>query len=301
MLSVVEIEQLVRKKYEQNGRLDRLNHIWGVVKMALFLAERYQVDPIKTQIAAYLHDYYKYESVEEMEQVIRKEDLEECRRYPFLAHAYASAESYKSLGGKDEEIYQAIRNHVFGRPGMSRLEEIILIADFTEEGRIYPACIQTRKTLLDGYLNEAIWESTAFTIDFVSKKGLAVHPIQVAVLNYYEPLREKKKTLKEVVTEVLGKIKAQHVICYDMRGYSPFYDEMILCTVQALPQSTAAVRYMKEECDKNGFAVRSIEGVDTPWVIIDCYSLVCCLFTEEERQRFALDKLYLDLPHQLLF
>lgn len=36
MLSVVEIEQLVRKKYEQNGRLDRLNHIWGVVKMALF-------------------------------------------------------------------------------------------------------------------------------------------------------------------------------------------------------------------------------------------------------------------------
>ena len=66
MLSVVEIEQLVRKKYEQNGRLDRLNHIWGVVKMALFLAERYQVDPIKTQIAAYLHDYYKYESVEEI-------------------------------------------------------------------------------------------------------------------------------------------------------------------------------------------------------------------------------------------
>ena len=35
------------------------------------------------------------------------------------------------------DIYNAIRNHVFGRIGMSKLEEIILISDYTEENRKY--------------------------------------------------------------------------------------------------------------------------------------------------------------------
>ena len=43
------------------------------------------------------------------------------------------------------EIYNAIKYHVFGRPKMSLLEAIIMIADYTEENREYDTCIECRK------------------------------------------------------------------------------------------------------------------------------------------------------------
>lgn len=38
-------------------------------------------------------------------------------------------------------------------------------------------------------------------------------------------------TIREIVLSSLGKVKAEDIIDYDMKGYSPFYDEMILASV----------------------------------------------------------------------
>lgn len=191
MLLLGRIKRLVKKKYQDLQQMNRFQHTLGVVKMSVALAKKYGVSVKKAKIAAYLHDYCKYDSDEVTFALIQKKDYKECEEYPVLKHSYAAAEFYRSKIGTDEEIYQAIRNHVFGRLGMSKLEEILLISDYTEENRTYPSCIRCREILNSGKLNLAIYESTKFTIDFVKKQGFKPHPLQVEVLKYYEGLCEK--------------------------------------------------------------------------------------------------------------
>ena len=103
-------------------------------------------------------------------------------------------------------------------------------------------------------------------------------------------------TLQEVILECLGKVKANNVIVYDMRGHSPFYDEMILCSVDVERQASAVISYIEEETSKHGFKIRNVEGLNTSWVLIDCYDVIVSIFTKEEREHFALEKLYLEIP-----
>lgn len=190
MQSLEKVKSLVFEKYKDSNQLKRYYHIEGVVKMARTLANFYGVDETKACIAAYMHDYHKYESDAELELLIDPKDIEECRECPVLYHSYASAESYKRLVGDDEDIYNAIKNHVFGRLNMTKLEEIILISDYTEEGRTYPSCCECRKLLSEGKFNKAIFESTLYTINLLYQKGLKPHPRQIEVLKYYEEIKE---------------------------------------------------------------------------------------------------------------
>lgn len=103
-------------------------------------------------------------------------------------------------------------------------------------------------------------------------------------------------TLKEIILDNIAKIKGSNIICYNMKGTSPFYDEMILCTVDSERQAAAAINYIKEDVTKGGFSLRGVEGADTPWVLIDCYDIIICLFTKEERERVAMEKIFLEVP-----
>lgn len=106
--------------------------------------------------------------------------------------------------------------------------------------------------------------------------------------------------LRDIVLECLGKIKAVDIIDYDMKGYSPFYDEMIIASVDSLRQATAGVGYIKEEALKNSFDVRGIEGENSPWVLIDLNDIIVSIFTHEERQRLSLEKIYLEIPKKTI-
>ncbi len=191
MLSLGKIKKMVKHKFEEQNHLDRYTHTIGVAKMAKYLAKKYGVNPKKAVLATYLHDFCKYDSNEVIEELLQEKDKAECKKFPVLYHSYASAEYYRKYIGADEEIYQAIRNHVFGRLHMSRLEEILVISDYTEENRTYPSCISCREILLSGKFNLAIYESTRCTIEFLKKKDIVPHPLQLEVLKYYEGLCEK--------------------------------------------------------------------------------------------------------------
>lgn len=185
MLSLDKAKELVNNKYI-NSNPERLNHILGVAKMAKKLAEIYNVDVEKAQIAALMHDYIKYESKDEMRMLIDDADQYDCTICDVLLHSYASANMYKKLGGEDLDIYNAIRYHVFGRLNMSKLEEIILISDYTEENRKYDDCVKCREILFEKGIDEAIYYSTDKTIQFVLKRGYSVHPTQFDILEYYK-------------------------------------------------------------------------------------------------------------------
>lgn len=178
--------KLVKEKY-QGGNQKRLNHILGVAKMASYLAKLYGVDINKALTAAYMHDYCKYDDFSDADKVLTKEEYAECKEYPFLFHAYLSAYKYKELIGSDLDIFNAIYNHVFGRCGMSLLEAIIMVSDFTEENREYDSCIECRKLLLETKdLNLGVYKSLELTIAHLKKENLSIHPRQLEVFNEYK-------------------------------------------------------------------------------------------------------------------
>lgn len=187
MLSLGKIKKLVKQKLKDNHP-DRYTHTLGVVKMSKKLAKKYGVDKKKAMIAAYMHDFCKYDEEVYIKSLLDEEDKKECEEYPVLYHSYGSAAYYKTFVGNDKDIYNAIKNHVFGRLNMSRLEEIILISDYTEENRIYNNCVECRAILLKGEFYKAIYESMKFTIAYLEKKNKKAHPLQVEVLKYYEGL-----------------------------------------------------------------------------------------------------------------
>ena len=180
----VQAKKLVSEKLKDHEK--RLIHTLGVCEMAELLAVRYDVDIEKAKIAALMHDYSKYDNPKECSDMLTEDEKLECEKYPFLYHAYLSAYNYKKLFPYDEDIFNAIHNHVFGRVGMSKLEEIIMIADFTEKNRTYDACIKCRKILLDGDINKAIYESLLATTSHCEDNGDKPHPEQLKVLEYYK-------------------------------------------------------------------------------------------------------------------
>ncbi|MBR4496690.1 MAG: bis(5'-nucleosyl)-tetraphosphatase (symmetrical) YqeK [Acholeplasmatales bacterium] len=164
---------------------DRLEHSFGVVEMAEYLAGIYRQDIEKAKIAAILHDYCKYDDIEDVKKLLTEEEIFECEKYPFLYHAYGSAYFYKNNIGDDEDIFNAIYNHVFGRPSMSKLEAIIMISDYTEKNRKYAACIKAREMLLDGEFNQAIVYSLEQTMKHCLEQHENPHPRQLEVYNEY--------------------------------------------------------------------------------------------------------------------
>lgn len=184
-----EIYNIVKNKYETKfpDKMDRFYHIVGVAKMCDYLSQIYLIDRSRAIICGLIHDYYKYESLEEMKKLIDPNDREICEKYPVLYHAYASSEAlFNVFGINDPEMKSAIKNHVFGHTNMTRLEEIVLISDYTEENRKYADCIKVRSMLLLGDFNGAIYQSTKNTIEFCKRKGYNIHPMQYEVLNEYE-------------------------------------------------------------------------------------------------------------------
>lgn len=186
MLYLVKIKRMVKKKFVKSGHVERYIHTLGVAKMAKFLVKKYNVCKKSAIIAAYLHDYMKYDSIDEIKKLLNSDDYNECMNCKVLFHSYGSAEFYKKYIGSDNDIYNAIKNHVFGRVGMSKLEEIILISDYTEENRKYDNCIKCREILLNNNLNEAIYYSTKKTIELLIKDNKKPHSRQLEVLKYYE-------------------------------------------------------------------------------------------------------------------
>ncbi len=290
-----EVRNIVEAKYKTKypDKLSRFTHILGVAKMCEYLASIYNVDKSRAIICGLVHDFYKYESEEEMKTLIDPSDLEECEKCTVLYHAYASSEALKKVFNIDDlEMKSAIKNHVFGHTNMTKLEEIVLISDYTEENRTYKDCITVRNILLSGRLNEAIYLSTLFTINFLNKQNKNVHPMQKDVLYEYERklIMEKIKT----IYEGLKRVNPHDIVCYDTNLSSPFFKFVLIASVDSERQANVSIEYIKEELAKVGYQVKASEGENSGWVLIDGFDFLVHVMTDAERERIDLDKLFLN-------
>jgi predicted HD superfamily hydrolase involved in NAD metabolism len=157
------------------------------------------VDPYRAETAAILHDFCKFWPDRQLIEWIRSRnlppDLLEYNKE--LWHAPVGAEvARERFGITDEEILNAIRYHTSGRPGMSKLEKIIFLADYIEPGRRFPGVDEVRETARRD-LERAVLMAMDNTIRFLLERGQKVYPLTLLARNHMLDEVEQKNLREE--------------------------------------------------------------------------------------------------------
>ena len=164
----------------------RFRHSLCVAEEARRLAVRYGADPDKAYTAGILHDIMK-DTAPATQQALLEEygvtpdPIEQSS--PTLGHALSGAVFLKHiLQLEDEDILQAVRYHTTGRAGMSLLEQVLFVADFTSADRNYPD-VDVMRRYAEESLPKAIHYGVHYTIRSLMDEGRTVHPDTLAVYN----------------------------------------------------------------------------------------------------------------------
>ena len=164
----------------------RFRHSLCVAEEARLLAQRYGADPQKAYTAGILHDIMKDTPGETQLEMLSQygvalDPVE--RQSPTLWHARTGEVFLRNiLDIRDEEMLRAIRYHTTGRAGMSLLEQVLFVADFTSADRNYPD-VDVMRDLARRSLEEAILYGVAYTIRDLMDRKRTVHPDTVALYN----------------------------------------------------------------------------------------------------------------------
>lgn len=181
-MSIAEYKKIIKSMMSEN----RYNHCVNVSKEAVKLAKRYGGDEEKAAVAGILHDITKEMPKEEQLQImldsgIILDDIQ--KNAPKLWHGISGSVYIKNhLCIEDEDILNAICYHTTGRAGMSILEKIIFVADFTSEERTYKGVATMRKKSRKS-LEDAMLYGFKFTFSDLSSRELAIHPDELACYN----------------------------------------------------------------------------------------------------------------------
>lgn len=167
----------------------RFTHSVNVAEMAkkLALVHGYK-NPEEAYTAGLVHDCCKEISTEEQLAMVKKSRRNVCEaelKTPALYHAVAGAYYAETVFGfTNEDFLNSIRYHTTGRANMSRLEEIVYMADLVSVERSFKDVEKFRKMAFDD-LDKAILEAIKFSVGSVMEKGSFI-PVQTAeAYNYY--------------------------------------------------------------------------------------------------------------------
>ena len=156
----------------------RVPHVRGVEEEAVRLAERWGIDPGEAAEAAICHDITK--------KLTHEQQLRLCGKYAImtddyermsekLLHAKTGAALARELFGLTDEAALAVRFHTTGRPGMTRLEKIIYLADYIEPGREgFDGLPELRAACYED-LDRAMELASRMSVDEVRGKGVPPH------------------------------------------------------------------------------------------------------------------------------
>lgn len=181
-MNLEEYKSLIKTKMSER----RFVHSVNVSNEARKLAEIYGADVEKAALAGILHDITKEMSEEEQLKIITESGIildNVQKNAPKLWHGISGSIYIKEyLNINDEDILNAIRYHTTGRAGMSLLEKVIFVADFTSQERTYEG-VSTMRKKSRKTLDEAMLYGFKFTFSDLSKRELAIHPDELACYN----------------------------------------------------------------------------------------------------------------------
>ncbi len=159
---------------------NRYLHTMRVAQKALELNRQLDLEESRVMTAAILHDCAKYLTRADWSRY----GFQNKANYPeSVVHAFLGAAVAKQdFRVKDAEILDAIRYHTTGRPRMSRLEQLIYMADSIEDGRENADALrQTAERDFEQGFRECLQSNYRYTLRHHS----TVSPLTEECLNYY--------------------------------------------------------------------------------------------------------------------
>ena len=182
-MNLKQAKDLVRSRLSDK----RYEHTLNVKKMAVKLAKIYGEDEERAALAALLHDSAKEISKDEMRELMRQ-----YPQYAPVWHGVCAAILARTQWGvTDEAVLSAIACHTAGKPGMTRLDKILYLADMTSAERDWPGVNKLRK-LEKKDLNAAMLAALKQNDDFVLSQGKPLDPMSKAA--YEDILARSGKT-----------------------------------------------------------------------------------------------------------
>lgn len=167
----------------------RYTHTLNVKKLAVKLAKQYGADPDKAALAALLHDIAKERPKAELLQILQDNAIiakgAAQRPVPVWHGICAALLAQHRWGVQDGEVLSAIANHTAGKPGMSRLDKIIYLADMCSAERSYPE-VDWLRALLAQDLDRAMAVSLGQNILWMRQQNKPIDPVSLAA---YDELR----------------------------------------------------------------------------------------------------------------
>ncbi|CAM3075560.1 bis(5'-nucleosyl)-tetraphosphatase (symmetrical) YqeK [Staphylococcus argensis] len=188
-----EAIELIKEKLPDK----RYQHSLRVAETAVKLAQIYEGDVDKAEMAGILHDYCKYDDLGYMYQIVRQHDLDP-NLLSFggeILHGPVCASLMKSeYDITDEEILTAIAYHTTGRAQMTKTEKIVFIADYIEPERQIPGVEEIRDMAYNqGSLDNTIYEISKRTVLYLISNDITVFNTTIECLNYYNYSDERVK------------------------------------------------------------------------------------------------------------
>lgn len=192
-MNIEKAKALIKEKLPDK----RYQHSLRVAETALKLAEIYDGDVKKAELAGLLHDYCKYDDLGKMYQIVRQYDLgNDLLSYgsEILHGPVAAAVMEHQFNVKDEEVLLAIKYHTTGRQQMTKTEKLVFIADYIEPERTIPGVDEIRDMAYNqGSLDNTIYQISKRTVLFLIQKDITVYNATINCLNYYNYSDERIK------------------------------------------------------------------------------------------------------------
>ena len=178
-MDLKQAKELVRSRLSDK----RYEHTINVKKMAVKLAKQYGVNEEKAALAALLHDSAKELGKDEMRAIMQAHpelaEGGESRPAPVWHGICAAILARTEWGVEDEAVLSAIACHTAGKPGMSKLDKIVYLADMSSAERDWPGVNRLRK-LERKDLDAAMLMALKQTNDFVLSQGKPLDPMSQA-------------------------------------------------------------------------------------------------------------------------
>lgn len=165
----------------------RVRHSNNVADTAVGLAQRFAPELAeKAELAGLLHDNAKRFKPAELTDMASRLDIELTageREQPELLHGKIGAVLLgERFGVDDEDIAQAVADHVTGRPGMGLLSRILYVADQAALDREFPG-IDALREVAQQDLEQAVLLVVKHKLNYVMLKNCQIEEQSVALYN----------------------------------------------------------------------------------------------------------------------
>ncbi len=101
--------------------------------------------------------------------------------------------------------------------------------------------------------------------------------------------------VKEDLVEALDAGKGEDIRAFDVSGVVSYADWIVIVTGTSAPHMKHLVRRAEEAMLKHGMKSIGTEGLreETGWILLDFADVVVHIFSEEERDFYQLEKLFI--------